>query len=44
MILSRPRMLDASLRLVRSPRAGQFFLGATRARPAALQRLIEDSF
>ena len=44
MILSRPRMLDASLRLVRSPRAGEFFLGATRARPAALQRLIEDSF
>jgi menaquinone-9 beta-reductase len=44
MILSRPRLLEASLRLVRSPRAGEFFLGATRAQPAALQRLIEDSF
>jgi menaquinone-9 beta-reductase len=43
-LLSRPRLLDASLRLVRTRRAGEFFLRATRAENGALQRLIENSF
>ena len=41
MILSRPALLDAALRAVRSPRAGQFLLTHTRAGIEAAKRLSD---
>ena len=41
MILSRPALLDAALRAVRSPRAGQFLLTHTRAGIEAVKRLSD---
>ncbi|HSP15783.1 MAG TPA: NAD(P)/FAD-dependent oxidoreductase [Thermoanaerobaculia bacterium] len=43
-ILSRPSLLDAALRAVRSRRPGEFLLAHTRATPAAVERLADESF
>lgn len=42
--LSRPRLLDAALGVVRSPRAGAFFLKRTRASAEEVERLAEAWF
>jgi flavin-dependent dehydrogenase len=41
MLLSRPRLLDAALATVRSPRAGETFLRRTRANADAVERMAE---
>lgn len=44
MLLSRPRLLDAALAAVRTPRAGEAFLRRTRADIAEVERLAETWF
>jgi hypothetical protein len=44
MLLSRPRLLDAALATVRSPRAGETFLRRTRANAGEVARLAEHWF
>jgi menaquinone-9 beta-reductase len=44
MLLSRPRLLDAALTAVRSPRAGETFLRRTRANADQVERLAESWF
>lgn len=43
-LLSHPRLLDAALRAVRSPRAGAFLLAQTRADVTAVQRIVSRWF
>ncbi len=43
-LLSRPRLLDAALATVRSPRAGETFLRRTRANTGAIERMTEQWF
>lgn len=44
MLLSRPRLLDAALATVRTPRAGETFLRRTRASFAEVERMAEKWF
>jgi flavin-dependent dehydrogenase len=44
LLLSRPRLLDAALTTVRSPRAGETFLRRTRANADEVDRLAEAWF
>jgi flavin-dependent dehydrogenase len=44
MLLSRPRLLDAALATVRSPRAGETFLRRTRANADEVARLADSWF
>jgi flavin-dependent dehydrogenase len=43
-VLSRPSVLDAALRAIRSRRAGEFLLARTRAASDAVERLANESF
>jgi flavin-dependent dehydrogenase len=43
-ILSRPRLLDAAMATVRSPRAGEIFLRRTRANADEIERLAQKWF
>jgi flavin-dependent dehydrogenase len=43
-LLSRPRLLDAALATVRSPRAGEIFLQKTRANATEVERLAAEWF
>jgi flavin-dependent dehydrogenase len=43
-LLSRPRLLDAALATVRSPRAGESFLRRTRANTDVIERMAEQWF
>ena len=42
MLLSRPRLLDAALATVRSPRAGEMFLHKTRGNAGEVERMVEQ--
>jgi flavin-dependent dehydrogenase len=44
MLLSRPRLLDAALRTVRSPRIGELFLRQTRGSREGIARMAEAWF
>jgi flavin-dependent dehydrogenase len=41
-LLSRPRLLDAAMRAVRTPRVGELLLRKTRATDRAIERLAKD--
>ena len=44
LLLSRPRLLDAALAAVRTPRAGETFLRRTRANAEEVQRMSQRWF
>lgn len=43
-LLSRPRLLDALMKRIRSPRAGELFLGRTRASREQIERMAAEWF